>query len=117
MHGKVHVWRMSEEERLEYIKRYPIKPYNGKRVIKTIGAFATEEEKKEFYNNRGTNRASVMDKVDKEKLHEMFMAGEKLSYIAAVLKISPANLSNYIKKQRKLNPDKWPRRQERRRIK
>jgi hypothetical protein len=52
--------------------------------------------------------SKIIDSVDKDQLHDLFIAGEKLDFIARKLKISTANLNNYIKEQRKVEPGRWP---------
>jgi NADH:ubiquinone oxidoreductase subunit E len=108
--GKVTVWQMTEEQRQAYIQKYPIvpteKPKEAKFSTETIDHVKTNERKKESLQKRKITR--IIDSVDKEELHRLFMAGEKLEYIAKNLNISYANLNNYIKEQRKSNPDKWP---------
>lgn len=53
----------------------------------------------------------IIDSVDKNKLHELFVAGEKLNYMAKAVNISVAILNNYIKEQQAVEPEKWPYRQ------
>jgi DNA-directed RNA polymerase specialized sigma subunit len=107
--GKVTKWQMTEEERLAYIEKHPISSsdmpkgvtYSTDNIDYKVVA---ERRKVALEGNR------IMDKVDKEVLHKLFISGRRLGDIAKSLKVSEANLSNYITKQRKINPEKWPKR-------
>jgi hypothetical protein len=103
--GKVHVWKMSEEERLAYIEKYPIVPTEKPKGagLSAITDMQYEKSQKNRYQGKG-----IMDSVDKDHLHKMFMAGETLDVIAKNLKISDSTLNNFLNKQRKLEPEKWP---------
>jgi YesN/AraC family two-component response regulator len=105
--GKVTVWKMTEKERLAYIAKHPIvstkQPSETKFSTDAIDHKAMAERRKEALEG---NR--IMDKVDKAALHKLFMAGTRLGDIAKSLKVSEANLTNYIQKQRKIEPEKWP---------
>jgi len=48
--------------------------------------------------------------VDIEKLHQLFMSGEKLSVIAYKFQVSEGYIQRLISNERKQNPDKWPKR-------
>lgn len=106
--GEVHVWYMTEEERLEYIRKHPIVPYE-----KPAGSSfadintATDKAKKRKHPRKGKG---AINHVDLDRLHELFMRGVLLADIAKALSISEANLNNVIKIQRKVNPEKWPHR-------
>lgn len=110
MHGKVTVWHMTEEERLDYIEKHPIVPTeipSGTAFSKDFG----EERRKNLEKNKGKEvkkEPTVMDKVDKEELHIRFMAGEPLGMIAESFDVTLASLGRYISDQRKINPEKWP---------
>jgi DNA-directed RNA polymerase specialized sigma subunit len=108
MLGKVTVWYMSEEERLAYIAKHPIKPSDKPQGVTfdtdAIDHKKVQERKKEAL----VSRVTIMDNVDKDVLHKLFMSGMRVEDIAKSLKITVANLYSYIKKQRELDPDKWP---------
>jgi hypothetical protein len=42
MHGKVTVWKMTEEERLEYIKKHPIRPQKRRKNDKDFANIHTD---------------------------------------------------------------------------
>lgn len=48
--------------------------------------------------------------VDLDKLHELFMAGEKIVVIAHKFGVSEGYIQQLVSKQRKINPDKWQKR-------
>jgi hypothetical protein len=107
VHGKVHEWKMTEEERLAYIEKHPIvsskQPSETKFSTEAIDFKAVAERRKEA--NQGKR---VIDQVDKDLLHKLFISGRRLENIAKSLKISMGILNNYIQEQRKLDPEKWP---------
>jgi 23S rRNA pseudoU1915 N3-methylase RlmH len=109
MIGKVTVWKMTEEERLAYIKKHPIVP-TGKVTGATFNEVPEKQREKAIENSMKIRNEGkrIIDHVDKDLLHKLFIKGEKLDYIAKKLKISSAILNNYIKEQRKINPEKWP---------
>lgn len=43
-----------------------------------------------------------------DKIHQLFMTGEKLTVIAYQVGVSEAYIQQIISKQRKLDPEKWP---------
>lgn len=47
MHGKVHVWHMTEQERLAYIKKHPIVPTERPKVpaFSDIGSYGERRKK------------------------------------------------------------------------
>jgi NADH:ubiquinone oxidoreductase subunit E len=101
MNGKVTTWQMTEEQRLAYIAKHPI--------------VKTKKPKGESFTNIHTLEKSpekkkprVIDNVDKVKLREMYIAGEKLDDIAKKLDITVASLNNYIREQRRVDLEKWP---------
>jgi hypothetical protein len=103
--GKVTVWHMTEEERLAYIKKHPIIP-----TEKPKGAgFAeiSDAQAKKAKESRWEGKR-LMEGVDQDQLHKLFMAGESLENLAKAFNISESTLNNFLKKQRKINPDKWP---------
>jgi hypothetical protein len=114
MLGKVTVWKMSEEERLAYIEKHPIKPSDKPQGVTfdtdAIDHKKIQERKKEAH----VTRVTIMDNVDKDALHQLFMSGMRVEDIAKSLKITVANLYSYIKKQREIEPEKWPYRFKRR---
>jgi DNA invertase Pin-like site-specific DNA recombinase len=102
--GKVTVWYMSESERLAYIEKYPIIPtgetnFSSESVNHKLAA---ERRKEALEGNR------IIDGVDKDLLHKMYMDGVTLPKMADELNINRSTLNNYLIKQRKINPDKWP---------
>jgi hypothetical protein len=105
--GKVTIWKMTEKERLAYIAKHPIsssdKPKGVNFSTDNIDYKVVAERRKVALEG---NR--IMDKVDKEVLHKLFMSGRRLEDIAKSLKVSSANLNDYIKDQRKIEPEKWP---------
>jgi hypothetical protein len=109
MLGKVTVWQMTEEERLAYIAKHPIKPSELPKGVKfdtdTINHKLGAERRKEALKGK-----TIMDAVDKDLLHKLFISGKRLAIIAETLNISEANLHAYIAKQRKIDPEKWPNR-------
>jgi transposase len=108
MLGKVTEWKMTEEERLAYIAKHPIKPSDKPQGV-TFDTDAIDHKKvKERKKEAHVSRVTIMDSVDKEALHELFMSGMRVEDIAKSLKITVANLYSYIKKQREIEPEKWP---------
>ncbi|SDM18127.1 hypothetical protein [Bacillus sp. OK048] len=103
--GKVTVWYMTEEERLAYVAKHPIVP-TGEAVFstETIDYKKVSERKKEALQRKG----KLIDSVDKDTLHKLFMSGETIPEIATALNISISVLNKYIGDQRKIEPDKWP---------
>lgn len=113
MIGQVKTWYMTEEQRLAYIAEHPIVPTdkpNGSTFesVYTINMNQNKEQKK---------RPSIMDKVDKEDLHRRFLAGEKLKNMANHFDVTIQTLDKYIRKQREIDPDKWPYRTNRKGLK
>lgn len=108
LHGEVKVWHMTESERLEYIRKHPIRPSKAPK-----GTSYTDinemQNKREDRRKKAGERA--VDKIDKKKAHKMFMAGDTLKSIAKQLKVSQTTLDSFLREQRNLNPEKWPRRQ------
>lgn len=101
MHGEVEVWYMTEEQRLAYIDKHPIRSEEKSKGM----SFSNIHERKNAYKNR---RERVMDTVNKVELHKRFIAGERLDDIAASLHVTTATLNNFIKEQRQMEPDRWP---------
>lgn len=107
--SKVKIWYMTEEERLAYIAKNPIVP-----VQKPKGSTFAEVDKQQYqkvierHQKEPIKRPSVFDHIDKDELHRMYLSGETVPKIAKLLNVSRSNLNNYIMKQRKLNPEKWP---------
>lgn len=50
--------------------------------------------------------------VDVDKIHELFIDGEKLAVIAHKLGVGEGYIQQIISKDRKKNPEKWPKRQQ-----
>lgn len=107
-HGEVRTYYLSEEERLAYIAKNPIIPTG--RPVGTMVAKATDIQQERSKESRLRSKKLVMDDVDTDDLHRRFMSGKRLDDIAAALNISVANVNNYIKNQRKIEPEKWPKR-------
>lgn len=108
--GKVTVWKMTEEERLAYIEKHPI--ISTEKPKGTTFESITEMQKKKAEENvKKQKRLTIAETIDNEKLHKLFMNGEPLNSIAKKLFISSSTLNNYIKEQRKIEPEKWPSRQ------
>lgn len=114
-HGEVRTYYLSEEERLAYIAKHPIVPTG--RPVGTMVAKATDEQQQRSTESFLRSRKRVIDDVDTDELHKRFMAGEGLEDIATALNISLSNLNNYIKNQRKIEPDRWPKRSQGRGVK
>jgi hypothetical protein len=111
MHGQVHTWVMTEEERQAYIKKHPIVPTERPKGATFYDV--NERQRKKTIENRAKGQApvvTVMDKVDQEKLHQLYLDGKKYSEMADILDISVSTLNNFIVKQRRNNPEKWPNR-------
>lgn len=108
MHGQVKVWYMSEEERLSYIAKHPIKqdekPKGAIFSTDAIDYKAVNESRKETIRKQGVR---LIDDVDTDALYKLFKSGVKLNDIAQTLGITNATLNNYIKEQRKKYPEKW----------
>lgn len=103
MHGKVEVWYMSEEQRLAYIAKHPIRSEEKPKGSSFSNIHEYGERKK-------TSKETIMDKVDKVELHKRFLAGERLEDISKSLQITTSTLNNFIKEQRKIEPYRWPHR-------
>lgn len=116
MVSKVTTWQMTEKERLAYIKKHPIRPTKAKKGSSFANIHDYGERKKQIIKEAkesGKKNKRIIDSVDTDLLHKLFMDGEKLEYIAAKLKISMPILNNYIKEQRQVDPDNWPYRERR----
>ena len=110
--GKVTVWYMTEEERLAYIKKHPIVPTEKDDVkfsTDRIDYKVTNERKKAVFKGK-----TVMDGVDLDLLHKLYIAGETLPKMAKALNINTSTMNNYIYRQRNIEPEKWPRRAKKR---
>ena len=110
MHGEVIVWQMTEEERLAYIKKHPIIPTDAKGSTFTLPI--SDERKKQAYENQLKTRRenSVLNKIDINKLHELYMKKIRLADIADTFDVNINSITGVIQKLRKEDPDKWPRR-------
>jgi transcriptional regulator with PAS, ATPase and Fis domain len=104
--GKVTVWYMTEEERLAYIAKHPIVPTDPKEAkfsTDNIDYEKTNERKKEALKGK-----TIKDKLDKEKIHKLYMQeGKSLAEIANGLNINASTLSTYVFKWRQVNPEQW----------
>lgn len=96
LNSQVTTWFMSEEERLAYIAKHPIKTMDKPKAV--------------IISNRQVKnkQPTLMDGVDKEKLYELFSMGKPIERIAEELGVSSGTLTKYITKQRSLDPEKWP---------
>ncbi|WP_284037428.1 hypothetical protein [Neobacillus sp. 114] len=106
--GKVTVWYMTEEERLAYIKKHPIVPTEKPSGATFENTSQAQYEKAKENGRKNRKYKKIMDSVDVKLLHELFIQGNPLNYIAKALQITEATLSNYIKEQREIDPEKWP---------
>lgn len=115
VHGKVTVWRMTEKERLAYIAKHPIqsteKPKGS--TFAEINDAQYQKAKKNRLKQESKPRERIIDRVDKDKLHRLYIDGEPLKDIAGKLGVSESTLNYFLREQRKLNPEKWPHRQPR----
>jgi hypothetical protein len=105
--GKVTTWFMTPEELAEYVAKHPIKSTEQSNVAK----FSTEAIDYKVINERRKEAMKgkrIIDQIDKDLLHKLFISGRRFEDIAKSLKISMGILNNYIKEQRKLDPEKWP---------
>lgn len=121
MVGKVTVWYMTEEERLAYIKKYPIVPIEPPKGSKFVKLSEKELSKKKAAKQKPKKapkekkkRPTLTDKLDKADIQKRYAAGEKLKDIAALHNISITLLDRLIRKERKLEPNKWPKRMNKR---
>ncbi|MCM3763480.1 hypothetical protein [Neobacillus niacini] len=113
--GRVHTWKMTEGQRSEYVKKNPIVPTDkpsGTGLV-NVSEMQYSKAKEKSLETRQKQSNRIIDGVDTEYLHKLFMQGIPLSYIADALKITLSTLNNYIKEQRKVEPEKWPRRSDR----
>lgn len=105
--GKVHEWKMTEDERLAYIKKHPI----VKTAHKFGAQFSTDaidytqlnERKKEAFKDK-----KIIGEHIGSKIHQLYMKGAALKDIATELDINLSTINSYIRAQRKTNPEKWP---------
>ena len=109
--GKVTVWKMTEEERLAYIAKHPIIPTEKPSGFTNAKMVQVAPEKKSKHKG-----PRIIDTVDKDELHKLFIEGKTFDEMAKSLNVSVAVINNYIKEQRKLYPEKWPRRSERMKV-
>lgn len=110
MHGEVVTWFMTEEERLAYIAKHPIVPTEMPKGV-AYSKYLGDERRKNLERNKDKEvikAPTVMDKVDKEELHQMFVEGATLAEMADYFDVTLPSLSRYILAQRKIEPDKWP---------
>lgn len=108
MHGKVHEWKMTEEERLAYIKKHPIIPTEKPKG--TGFHDITDIQFQKVKENRQKEQKRIIDSVDVNKVREMYLKGERLADIANSCNLSQSNLNRLITEQRNADPDKWPKR-------
>jgi DNA invertase Pin-like site-specific DNA recombinase len=107
--GKVTVWYMTEEERQAYIKKYPIIP--TERPSGATFESVKEQQYAKAMENSAQSRAqrgSILENLNEEKVHKLFISGETIHDIAFALKISVSTLNRFIGEQRKIDPEKWP---------
>jgi hypothetical protein len=103
--GEVTVWFMTEEERLAYIEKHPI--VSIKKPKGTGFSDISDAQYEKAKENRWEGK-KLMEGVDQDELHKLFMAGETLEKLGEIFNISQSTLNNFIRKQRKINPEKWP---------
>jgi hypothetical protein len=105
--GKVTTWVMTEQQRLDYIKKHPIVP--TKKPTGSNFSNVSEMQYKKSVEARGKkNMTKVMDVVDKDQLHKLFMSGKPIGAIAKDFNINENTMNNYIQEQRRMDPEKWP---------
>jgi uncharacterized Rmd1/YagE family protein len=105
--GKVTTWVMTPEELAEHVAKHPIKSTEQSKEAK----FSTEAIDYKVINERRKEAMKgkrIIDQIDKDLLHKLFISGRRFEDIAKSLKISMGVLNNYINEQRKLDPEKWP---------
>ncbi|WP_066316847.1 hypothetical protein [Bacillus sp. FJAT-29814] len=110
--GRVHTWKMTDEQRSDYVKKHPIVPTDkpsGTSLV-NVSEMQYSKAKENSLETRRKQSNRIIDGVDTDYLHKLFLAGESLSYIAKALKINESTLNNYIKERRQVEPEKWPRR-------
>ena len=109
MLGKVTVWQMTPEQLAEYVEKYPIRPTEKPKGAAFDDIHAYGERKKKI-NPDGPKKTGkrITDGIDIEKFNKMFRSGVKLADIATAFNISIFTVHNYIKEQRKKDPEKWP---------
>lgn len=109
MHGQVTVWYMTPEQLAEYVEKHPIvkteKPKGAEYSMDKVDFKAVSENRKDTFRKQGVR---LIDDVDTNRLYKLFLSGMKLGDIAKNLGITTATLNNYIKEQRKNDPEKWP---------
>ncbi|KEF40156.1 hypothetical protein M670_00172 [Schinkia azotoformans MEV2011] len=112
MNGKVHTWYMTPEQLADYIKKNPIIPSGKPRIEAFSDVHTFDERKKKTIENQIKKRRanSFMNNVDHEKLHKLFLKGHTIPNIAKLLDMPVSRVHGFIKKQREINPEKWPKR-------
>jgi hypothetical protein len=107
--GKVTVWYMSEKERLAYIKKHPIIPTEKPKGA-TFETVKEQQYEKALENSAKSRseRGSILYTLDNDMVHQLFMSGKMIHDIAFELKISVSTLNKFIGQQRKIEPEKWP---------
>lgn len=96
---------MTPEQLAEYVKKHPIVP-TGKT------SFSTEAIDYEVTNQRkieAMKGKKIMDNVDTDKIHKLYVEGISIPAIAQELNVNRSTLNNYIYAQRKIDPAKWTR--------
>lgn len=109
--GEVKTYRMPEEERLAYIAKHPIVPAEKPTSFAIVGP--SEEQIKNAKANSQKARQQkpkLIDEIDKEQLHKLFMAGYQIADIADVFKMTENQLHYIIRQLRNADPIKWPKR-------
>jgi DNA invertase Pin-like site-specific DNA recombinase len=101
--GKVTVWQMSEEERLAYIKKHPIIPVEKPKGtgLTNISEMQVSKAKQRKKENR------ILDTMDLELFHDMYVEGNRLEDIANTFNISIYTVHSYLTELRKKDPEKW----------
>lgn len=105
MHGEVHVWQMTEEERLAYIAKHPIVPIENNSGAKFN---MISQEQQEQAKKARALKPTLTDRVDKEELNERYISGEMMKDIAENMDFPLWVIDRVIRKERKREPEKWP---------
>lgn len=103
--GKVTVWKMTEEQRLDYIKKNPIVPTKKPTGVSNAEIKQVAAKKKSIYKG-----PSIIDSVDKDELHRLYTEGKTFEEMASILNVKVGVLNTYIKAERNSGSDKYPHR-------
>lgn len=111
MWGEVTTYQMSEEERLAYIEKHPIVP--AEKAKSTNFSIPTKEQHENAVVNSKKARQQkpkLIDEIDKEHLHKLFVAGYRIADIAKTFNVTQNQLSYFIRQLRNADPGRWPKR-------